>query len=79
MAQQCPKCLSHSEHIFTFESSPKTGVQWVIERCPKCQYAGWPGNPLKYDEYLAARRNKEKEQDKRRDIRGDMGTGWFGL
>lgn len=52
---QCPKCGSKSEHIKTFEQSPKTNRMWVIERCPRCNYAGWDGFPKLYDDYLEDR------------------------
>jgi predicted secreted protein len=53
---QCPKCFYHTEHIYTFEL--KKGKQWVIERCPNCEYAGWDSNPMTYNEYLAEKRKR---------------------
>jgi len=53
---QCPKCLYHQEHTYTFEI--KKGKQWVIERCPHCDYTGWPNNPMTYEEYLVQKRRK---------------------
>lgn len=56
--KQCPKCMFHADHVYTFESDKK-GVQWVIERCPNCGYAGFPDNPHRYNDYLTKRRRKE--------------------
>ena len=61
MATQCPKCYSLAEHIKTFDIDPSTGEQWVIERCPRCQYAGWEGNPRLYSDYLENRTTKPDE------------------
>lgn len=59
---QCPNCKYHQEHVYTFESDKK-GRQWVIERCPNCQCAQWPDNPLKYEEYLTKRRRSYFEDE----------------
>lgn len=45
MASQCPKCLSHQQHIFTIEISPATTERWRVERCPACDFTGWANNP----------------------------------
>lgn len=52
MTPQCPKCGSHQEHIYTIEGRKR----YAIERCPRCEFAGWPDNPIPYDEYLRKRR-----------------------
>lgn len=67
---QCPKCLRHAPHIYSFESS-KNGTQWVIERCPACNYSGWPDNPLKYSDYLKKRRSGDIEKPE-----GGEGSFW---
>jgi len=49
----CPKCGSSQDHIFTCESDGKT--KWIIERCSRCQYAGWPDNPTPYADFIKDR------------------------
>ncbi len=59
---QCPRCFSHAEHIYTFESDPRTGKQWAIERCPNCNNSAWDKNPVPYADYLKDRAEKRKSR-----------------
>lgn len=70
---QCPKCGSHREHIYTFETSPKTGKQWAVERCPHCQFGF---DCTLYSDYLKSRTEKRHTG---RDVRDDVNKWKFGL
>ena len=59
MAQQCPKCLSHYEHIYTIEISPKTNQRWRIERCPRCDQSF----DFELEREYHARKSAEKKPD----------------
>lgn len=74
---QCPKCLSHKEHIYVFEKG-RNNAKWYIERCSNesCQwnYDAW--TPAEYRQI----RDSKSKPPQRDNLRLPPPSGWqFGL